>query len=489
MSHTINSNQPHNRSSHPPTRGVNSAMPPPSHPASQSRPSSRTASGTHLAAFVPPHLQQSSVPGNNVPIPYQNGPGGGGYLYQAAGNSAHFNQFNVGQDESNFDSSHHASNNGFEPLGNSYISTPPLPPPFVPGQDDRDRDESTYSNQAGRNLMISESSSFSSQINHDVLQEIFDLSEHDLSHARRLLEMTQPNIMGALVYGLISIRTNQARPASLAPDSGNPPPNQDGVVDDFARFEYKDQIKNNIRDFARRKILEARLVTYSRPVDDDGASLPTALINMTQAYVSSLPRADHAKYLPPGYSAGNGAARRSLWKLLGELLKHIRVSCRNLLLKNIIDTSNGKANGNAPSLDMLYNQIHSALSVTGAVPGNWSQLSPRVKVRFAYMRLETAAHSMKPTQGHGSQWTPIDNHLLFMSQQSPGYLQAWAAMIMEKDNEVFGPRGAVWQSVKHLCTLPTHEDVLEREVLDLSLPARTQQSQAQEPLDFSSMND
>jgi hypothetical protein len=124
-----------------------------------------------------------------IEIAVKNGPGGGGYLYQSSGNSAHFNQFNVGQDESNFDSSHHASNNGFEPLGNSYISTPPLPPPFFPGQDDRDCDESTYSNQAGRNLMISESSSFSSQINHDVLQEIFDLSEHDLSHARRLLEV------------------------------------------------------------------------------------------------------------------------------------------------------------------------------------------------------------------------------------------------------------------------------------------------------------
>ncbi|PLW29283.1 hypothetical protein PCANC_21768 [Puccinia coronata f. sp. avenae] len=165
-----------------------------------------------------------------------------------------------------------------------------------------------------------------------------------------------------------------------------------------------------------------------------------------------------------------------------------RLSSPFQLLKNIIDTSNGKANGNAPSPDVFYNQIHWALSVTGAVPGNWSQLSPCVKVQFAYMRLETAAHSMKPTQGHGSQWTPIDNHLLFMSQQLLGYLQAWAAMIMEKDDEVFGPRGAVWQSVKHLCNLPTHEDLLEHKVLDLLLPACTQQSQAQEPLDFSSMN-
>jgi hypothetical protein len=111
-------------------------MPPPSHPASQSCPSLRTASGTHLTAFVPPHFQQSSVPGNHVPIPYQNIPGGGGYLYQSAENSALFNQYNVGQDENNFDSSHHASNNSFEPLCNSYISTPPLPPPFDPGKDD-----------------------------------------------------------------------------------------------------------------------------------------------------------------------------------------------------------------------------------------------------------------------------------------------------------------------------------------------------------------
>ncbi|PLW38138.1 hypothetical protein PCANC_14160 [Puccinia coronata f. sp. avenae] len=94
----------------------------------------------------------------------------------------------------------------------------------------------------------------------------------------------------------------------------------------------------------------------------------------------------------------------------------------NLFIKNIIDPSNGKVNGNAPSLDMLYNQIHLALSVTGAVPGNWSQLSPCVKVRFAYMQLETAAHSMKPTQGHGSQWKPINNHLLFMSNAATNTL-------------------------------------------------------------------
>lgn len=44
------------------------------------------------------------------------------------------------------------------------------------------------------------------------------------------------------MYGLISIRNNQDRPASLAPDLGNPPPNQDGVVDDFALEEFLNKI-------------------------------------------------------------------------------------------------------------------------------------------------------------------------------------------------------------------------------------------------------
>jgi hypothetical protein len=54
----------------------------------------------------------------------------------------------------------------------------------------------------------------------------------------------------------------------------------------------------------------------------------------------------------------------------------------------------------------------------------WADVDIRVKVRFAYLQLQTAAHSLNPTQGHGSQWTPIDNQLLFISKQSGDYLKA-----------------------------------------------------------------
>ncbi|WAR62119.1 hypothetical protein PtB15_14B213 [Puccinia triticina] len=260
-----------------------------------------------------------------------------------------------------------------------------------------------------------------------------------------------------------SLHRNQATGPEVVGMPGQPATD----AADIRHFVYSDYIKEDIRDFIRRKLLEGRLVAYSRQTNDAGEALPNALMNMTQAHIARLPLRIREQHLPPRYSQGNTHAQRSVLSLVREQLKHNRVSLRNLLLRNIIDTSFSRVTGAAPSLEVLYNMINSAFfSAAGVIvaPVNWLTLPIAVKIRFAYLRLQTAEHSRNPTHGHGSQWTPIDNQLLFLATQSMEYVRSWADLILKKDTEMFGAGGAIYASVKHIQHLPTHEEVVENQL-------------------------
>ncbi|POW05999.1 hypothetical protein PSHT_10533, partial [Puccinia striiformis] len=95
------------------------------------------------------------------------------------------------------------------------------------------------------------------------------------------------------------------------------------------------------------------------------------------------------------------------------------------LLKNIADSSFHKVNGPAPCLEVLCNIV----SKSGLLcpqrdphppPVNWRTLPLASKVQFAYTRLDTALKAGQVTQGHGSQWTPIDTQLLFFKPARHG---------------------------------------------------------------------
>ncbi|POW08970.1 hypothetical protein PSTT_07102, partial [Puccinia striiformis] len=101
------------------------------------------------------------------------------------------------------------------------------------------------------------------------------------------------------------------------------------------------------------------------------------------------------------------------------------------LLKNIADSSFHKVNGPAPCLEVLCNivsQPHLHQSKSGLLcpqrdphpPVNWRTLPLASKVQFAYTRLDTALKAGQVTQGHGSQWTPIDTQLLFFKPARHG---------------------------------------------------------------------
>ena len=126
--------------------------------------------------------------------------------------------------------------------------------------------------------------------------------------------MNEPNVMGSLVYGLLSLRPDD----TPIPRSPSPQPPIPAPTVDIKNFEYSTHIRvrligtifisllvliidgsfyqyvnvallqEEIRDFARRKILDARIILYSRPNNDNGVGHPGALINVTEVYCQAV---------------------------------------------------------------------------------------------------------------------------------------------------------------------------------------------------------
>ncbi|KAI7937230.1 hypothetical protein MJO28_016129 [Puccinia striiformis f. sp. tritici] len=452
MSHTINTNQPHLSSLHPPTRGFASRTMPP--PAATPRPilrvspmvgnSTRPASRqTHefqtVVPFVPPHLRRGPelfTPTSTLPPSHPD---------------------------------HQASINlGFEALTNSHLDAdrPGELGPLTQRYDDHGNLDDFSLNPANFNVDQTQSTPVVDVVDHDTLQTMFHLPEAQLNQAQRILEMTPVNINAAILYSTFALRVAQdAIPRAVDGEATRPTIGPE-MAADIGHFSYSEYIKNDIKDFVRRKILDGRVVSYSRRTNNEGAAEPNALLNLTLVHVARLPLLTRMQHLPHGYTQGNPHAQRSVLRLVREILKHDQVSLRNLLLKNIVNTSLYKVNGAAPGLEVLYNLINSHFF---ARPGvhlplvDWEQIPVAVQVRFAYLRLETAAHAMRPTRGHGSQWTPIDVQLEFLAGQSMDYLRSWSDLIMAKDRELFGLAGSIYASVRHIAHLPTHEEVLEHE--------------------------
>ncbi|KAA1121597.1 hypothetical protein PGTUg99_033080 [Puccinia graminis f. sp. tritici] len=454
MSHTVNPHQPRLGTAHPSVRGLGGSMLPPSQSASQiqshnsnsSRPASRQTGQHHIGAgtpILPPHLQTG----------------------QGSINSTATSVF-APHDQGGFLGDQGAFEVGYEPVGNNLLD--PL---------SNHQNHLNNSNQLGpanfqqsryqnRLPETTQQPALVDMIDHDALQEIFGLSEARLASTHTILEMTPANITASLVYGMQSVLDHiQSLPPQVTPEIPQQVANAEAPAD-IRNFMYSDYIKEDIRDFTRRRLIEARLVAYSRQNDNDGVALPGALISLTQAHVARLPRNIVEQHLPAGFSQGDMHAHRSVLGMVRDVLKHTRVTLRNLLLKNIINTSLTKVTGAAPCLEVLFNTINQAFFANAGIhvpPVIWRNLPIGVKVRFAYLRLETAAYALQPPQGHGSQWTLIDNHLQFLSTQSMDYIRAWADLILRKDVEMFGLGGSIYASVKHLPHLPTHEDVLAHE--------------------------
>ncbi|KAI9603223.1 hypothetical protein H4Q26_002541 [Puccinia striiformis f. sp. tritici PST-130] len=440
MSHTINPNQPRLQNAHPPNRGSGrSLIPPP----------------TNRSGFVPPHLQHraNASAGSTTLAPMIGGHHGvplntNGGLNGLAGlddpNNENNRQHNFGLD------------NRFGPLGD-------------PGFNSVGNRYTDF----GSTMELMITTTTKQGMTH------FWFVEAKRALAQRVLEMNQENILGALVYGIFSLQPGGTL-ISLQPGANNTPPVAPTPVIDIRNYRYGEYIKDDIRDFIQSKILEARNVGYSGANDANGAPEPLALLNSTHAHVASLPAAIITAHLPPGYSQGNQPSQRSVSRLVRTLLKYERVTVRNLAesIKFPPVAQEHRryklAKSFKLSCECSLDQPRTPLSRRCHVPlVIWDDIPMRVKVRFAYLRLQTAAHALNPTNTHGSQWTPIDHHLQMLSNQTAEYIRCWAILIIQKDEQMFGLGGVIYSSVRHLPHLPTQEEV-ENEVAQARLvPATT----------------
>ncbi|KAA1120727.1 hypothetical protein PGTUg99_003242 [Puccinia graminis f. sp. tritici] len=407
MSHIINQQHSASRSlMHPPQRGMSAhRMPPASQSASQqmpppSQPASQQAAPV-LAPILPPHLQ---VPQNNRPIAPANvhaepnnsrdrsNPHAQADTYsdRGIGHADHranpHNQADTYSDHGIDDTGnvvpiigpngHHFN---YPPADDNRDSPPSLPTtPLLPPA----HQEPYYSGSSAGPPEHPLVPTVLTNIDHNSLQAIFALPEEKIEVAKRILAMTEANIMGAIVYGLVA--NQPARPnapnldgnleiptdlVAVSPPAAvkNPPP-------DIRHFLYSDYIK----------MLESRIIAYSRHHDDDGATEIQSLFHTTQEHVASLPHHIQSQHLPTGFVDGNSHARQSVLALVRGLLKHDRVLLRNLLLKNIVNTSLAKVrSGGVPSLEAMYTSIHNIfLESSGAhAPRvNWANIPMRIKV-------------------------------------------------------------------------------------------------------------
>ncbi|EFP92686.1 uncharacterized protein PGTG_18201 [Puccinia graminis f. sp. tritici CRL 75-36-700-3] len=147
-------------------------------------------------------------------------------------------------------------------------------------------------------------------IDHESLQAIFGLPEEKIQVAKRILAMTEANIMGAIVYGLVA---NHPIPPNDAPDPAGDrvitnntvdpaPPSVANVPTDIRHFLYSDYIKDEIRDFIRRKMPESRIIAYRCPPDGEGTAEIGSVFLSTQigllgAFSLKAPLIPHQAYI------------------------------------------------------------------------------------------------------------------------------------------------------------------------------------------------
>ncbi|KNE93117.1 hypothetical protein PSTG_13506 [Puccinia striiformis f. sp. tritici PST-78] len=202
--------------------------------------------------FVPPHLQRDLREQRHLRDLLTPTPGAGSNLLPRSSNT--------GENLSMY-------NTHFEPAGNSYTNNLRTACPLDhPGPAPQGRYESmdltyerrgqTNSSDDGDGEDHHEDAALAIEVNHTALQQLFNLSDTKLGLAQEILEMNQQDIMGALVYGILAIKP---APAAVAPV-----PEGALIAVDICNFLFSDYIKDDIKDFVCHRLMEGRLIGYSR---------------------------------------------------------------------------------------------------------------------------------------------------------------------------------------------------------------------------------
>ncbi|KNZ50216.1 hypothetical protein VP01_453g8 [Puccinia sorghi] len=301
----------------------------------------------------------------------------------------------------------------------------------MPSQGHQGTNGSKFDNGFAPLALVPEQNIIIADIDHDALQAIFGLSDAKLELAKQVLH--QSNIFASMVYGMLLLK-----------------PGGTAVKLHLQRLNKS----VDILDFIFRKMLEAKLVAYSCQNNADGSPEPLALINLTQAHVSSLLIEIKKQHFPAGFSQGNIHAQWSVLGMVWSLLKHDQVTLCNLLLKNFADTSLGRIRGAAPCLEVLYNKVHHfcfifffCIPFHCGIACSSGKLEPNPHVGPPLIiNSNCLVQNLTNISGSEHLSSLYDNYI-------------WAEMIIEKDKQIFGPVGAIYASVQNIPHLTTPEEV------------------------------
>ncbi|KAA1073521.1 hypothetical protein PGT21_014434 [Puccinia graminis f. sp. tritici] len=284
---------------------------------------------------------------------------------------------------------------------------------------------------------------------------------------QRHTQLSEEERVAALMSTMIAV--NQ-RLDSLTTGSGisTPPPSAPlSAADQLRTFRYSGVARALIRRIARLCFLTEDLETYVR--DDHENSLFRCVMEK----IHVLPAAQLREHFPPRFIAGDHSALDNVHTEVQTQLKQVRNKLRNVLLTGIVL-------GHEPELPKIPCLTDLVWLVWKHLKGKKCNLTPAevqeqvrfpVRIRIAYLRLQTLFNLLDPDSRNVSQWDQIDNQLIFNRDRPMSYTNSWHRLVCATDIRLFSKSPMFTVLDQSQVTSPTDEQIIAEVAIRAAPPS------------------
>jgi len=270
--------------------------------------------------------------------------------------------------------------------------------------------------------------------------------------ARRVCQTTgDDNRFYALVCYMTWLHQN---PASPHPPPSAPFPLPPASLSAASTWAPTPKLREHTRFTAQMIIIRPDLEAYTATKDSEDRVLQKSFQNLVIKHFTEQSDAFRHANLPPGFpSTSSPEPSNKLFNFIREIIKHNRDSFRKQLLKNILPEDGDHPKKPIPTLDELIVHLLTTASSPGHLPVPseiLSKVDESQRMRFAYLRLEAIRFYAGPSPKNKriSQWSIIDGQLEHLRRQDPIYQQAFFAIILQRDKELFGSGQAYFRELE-----------------------------------------
>ncbi|KNF00866.1 hypothetical protein PSTG_06002 [Puccinia striiformis f. sp. tritici PST-78] len=225
-----------------------------------------------------------------------------------------------------------------------------------------------------------------------------------------------------------------------------------------------EKFSNLVREKARALILKTDVESYTSQRDRRGDALDRSLMKLTRTVVEEQPKSFKSQYFPEGYDVPDYAGTKGYCDSLGQLLKYVQGQvCRLALLTNMLENKRSHIDGPIPSLDEVIK--------LASLPGAQQECHSPPTSTQNY--LETTLPFQSSLTGDSFtrvQPLPKKHYTVESNRSAIGYSLkqvtslptkvSWhAALVIEKDEELFPPGGEYKDLNQDGVLMPTLQDV------------------------------